>query len=228
MKRIFILMLALGGMKGAMAQSNNGNFTKKVRLGFNLDPMISVMNPQTSGVNRTGSKMGLGFGLMADFSLHPSGNYSIASGFNVVLGGSKLKYDAGVGLSDYKQLPTEYNFKMTHIQVPVALKLKTNENADGMAFWGQFGTYFAFPVSAKATVTNLTQKDDKIDILSDVNRINIGMLVGVGMDYALSENLTGTVGLLYQNGFIDATRNAKWNDGRVNINSFALRLGVYF
>ncbi|MBV8255179.1 MAG: PorT family protein [Chitinophaga sp.] len=228
MKRIFILMLALGGMKGAMAQSNYGTFNKKVRLGFNLDPMISTMNPQQSGVNRTSSKMGLGFGLMADFKLGQSNNYSLASGFNVVLGGSKLKYDAGYGLSDYKQIPTEYNFKLTHIQVPIALKLKTNEIDNGMAFWGQFGTYVAFPVSAKASATNMTQTVDKINILSDVNRINIGMLIGAGVDYNLGESLTGTVGLLYQNGFIDVTRNAKWNDGRVNINSFALRLGVYF
>ncbi|MFB6455497.1 porin family protein [Chitinophaga sp. Hz27] len=227
MKRILILMMVLGVVKGTMAQ-NYGNFQKRVRLGFNLDPMISIMNPQESGVSRTAAKGGLGFGLMADFSLNPEGNYAIASGFNVVLGGSKLKYDAGKGLSDYNALPSEYNFKLTHIQIPVALKLKTNENETGMAFWGQFGTYFAFPVSARTNVTTATQSYDKVNILSDINRINIGMLIGAGVDYRLGDNLTGTVGLIYQNGFIDVTRNAKWNDGRVNLNSFALRLGVYF
>ncbi|SHL00684.1 Outer membrane protein beta-barrel domain-containing protein [Chitinophaga jiangningensis] len=228
MKRILFIMLVLGVVKGASGQSNYGQFQKRVRLGFNLDPSISIMNPQESGASRTGAKAGLGFGLIADFSLNEQGNYAIASGFNVVLGGSKIKYDAGKGLSDYKAQPAEYNFKFTHIQIPLALKLKTNQNDYGMAFWGQFGTYFAFPVSARVDVTTPTQSFDKVNILPDVNRINIGMLIGAGVDYELSESLTGSVGLIYQNGFIDATRNAKWNDGRVNINSFALRLGVYF
>ncbi|WP_143304533.1 porin family protein [Chitinophaga vietnamensis] len=226
MKRILLLLAIINAAYGSKAQGRYEQF-RNVRLGFNIDPMISVLKPQESGVSRTGAKAGLGFGLMADFNLSPNGNYVLASGFNVILGGSKLKYDAGKGLSDYKQNPAEYNFKLTYVQVPIALKLKTN-SYDGMSFWGQFGTFVAFPVSARTDVMSVGQSYDRVNILPDVNRVNIGMLLGGGIEYPLGQTLRGTAGILYQNGFVDVTRNAKWDDGRVNLNSFALRLGLYF
>lgn len=227
MKRFFLLALTLGIATAGMAQSGRGDFTRKVRLGFKLDPMISILKPQESGVSRNSSKAGLGFGLMADFSLNEAGNYALASGFNVVLGGSKLKYDAGKGLSDFRDNPAEYNMKLTYIEIPLALKLKTTSSND-LNFWGQFGTYLAFPVSGRADVISLNVTHDRVNILPEMNRINIGMLIGAGVEYPLGETLTGIIGLTYQNGFVDVTRNAKWNDGKVNMNSFALRLGVYF
>ncbi|RBL93012.1 hypothetical protein DF182_10690 [Chitinophaga flava] len=227
MKRIFLLALTIGMVQMGMAQSGYRTFREKVRLGFKLDPMISILKPQESGVNRNSSKAGLAFGVMADFNLNETGNYALASGFNVVLGGSKLKYDAGKGLGDFKASPAEYNMKLTYIEIPLALKLKTTSHND-IDWWGQFGTYLAFPVSGRADIISLNQTFDRVNILPEMNRINIGMLIGAGIEYPLGETLKGVVGVTYQNGFVDVTRNAKWNDGKVNMNSFALRLGVYF
>ncbi|HVI46926.1 MAG TPA: porin family protein [Chitinophaga sp.] len=227
MKRIFFLLIITGFAGAAMAQNGYSAFRDRVRLGFKVDPMISVLKPQESGVNRTSTKGGLGFGLMADFSLNDRGNYNIATGFEVVLAGSKLKYDAGKGLSDYKQNPAEYNMKLTYIQIPLALKLKTTSEG-GLDWWGQFGTFFAFPVSGRADIISLNQTYDRVNILKEMNRINIGMLIGAGVEYPLGETMSGVLGIVYQNGFVDVTRNGKWNDGRVNLNSFALRVGVFF
>ncbi|PSL49792.1 outer membrane protein with beta-barrel domain [Chitinophaga niastensis] len=227
MKRIFFLLAIMGIVNVSMGQGGYNTFRNKVRLGFTVNPMISVLKPQESGVNRTGAKAGLNFGLMADFNLNPTGNYALASGFQVVLGGSKLKYDAGKGLSGYNQNPAEYNMKLTYIEIPLALKLKTRSDG-GIGYWGQFGTYLDFPVSGRANIISMNQTYDRVNILPEMNRINVGMLLGGGVEYPLGETLTGLIGITYQNGFVDVTRNAKWNDGRVNMNSFALRLGVYF
>ncbi|NSL88931.1 PorT family protein [Chitinophaga sp. Mgbs1] len=227
MKRIFLLALTLGMVKMGMAQQGMGTFRSRVRLGFKVDPMISILKPQESGVNRNSAKAGLSFGLMADFNLNETGNYAIASGFQVVLAGSKLKYDAGKGLSDFKGNPAEYNMKLTYVEIPLALKLKTTSNG-GLDWWGQFGTFLSFPVSGRADVISLSQTHDRVNILKEMNRINIGMLIGAGIEYPLGETLTGVAGITYQNGFVDVTRNGKWDDGRVNLNSFALRLGVFF
>lgn len=229
LKGIFLLALTTGIVKTGMAQSRHSAFRDNVRLGFNIDPMISILKPQESGVNRNSAKAGLKFGLMADFNLNESGTYALASGFHVVLGGSKLKYDAGKGLDDFKANPAEYNMKLTYIEIPLALKLRTTPSASNdISFWGQFGTYFAFPVSGRADVISLNQTTDRVNILPEMNRINVGMLIGAGVEYPLGETLTGIVGITYQNGFVDVTRNGKWDDGRVNMNSFALRLGVFF
>ncbi|MFY0252630.1 porin family protein [Chitinophaga sp. 30R24] len=227
MKRIIFLLAVVGMAKTGVGQYRYGSFGSQVRLGFTLNPLVSVLKPQELGVTRNSAKAGLDFGLMADFSLNERGTYALASGFQVLLAGSKLKYDAGKGLSDYKPNPAEYNMKLTYIEIPLALKLKTQPH-DAIGWWGQFGTYVDFPVSGRADIVSMNQTYDRVNILPQLNRINVGMLLGAGLEYPLGGNLTGLAGITYQNGFVDVTRNGKWNDGRVNMNSFALRLGIYF
>ncbi|RFS22608.1 PorT family protein [Chitinophaga silvatica] len=225
MKKTLLVMIALVAAKVSIAQY--GANDKRVQLGFTASPLISVLNPQESGVKRNSVKVGFNFGLMADLRLNESGTYSLSSGFQALFAGSTLKYDAGVGLSDFKAVPSEYNMKLTYVEIPLALKLKTKPVND-MTWFGQFGTFFDFPVAGRANVISAGQTFNKVNILPEMNRINIGMLIGAGVEYPLGETLRGMAGITYQNGFVDVTRNKKWNDGRINMNSFALRLGIYF
>jgi opacity protein-like surface antigen len=223
-KAVWILAL-LGICTAGKAQQRFS--LERVRLGFKLDPTISVLKPQEAGANRTSSRLGLSYGLMVDFLLNEEGNYAFATGLQISMGGSTLKYDAGKGAARFRENPTEYNMKLQHIEIPATIKLKTTAY-NGIAFWGQFGTYLGFPIRGRADVTSLDQRYEKENILRDLNKINAGMLLGAGIEYPLGERLTALVGLSYQNGLVDITRNAKWDDGKVNMNSFALRLGMYF
>jgi opacity protein-like surface antigen len=222
-----ILLITLFSIATAAQAQRNHLWENKVRLGFTLTPAVVTLKPQESGVERNSGRAGISFGIMADFPLDESGRYAIASGLQVTTGGSKLKYDAGIGLDDYKQNPAEYNLKLTYVEIPVALKLKT-DSRDGIGFWGQFGSYLDFPVRGRADIVSLTSTYDKVNVLRDITPINLGLLIGAGIEYPLGDRLTGVVGLNYQNGFVDVTRNAKWNDGKVNMNSFALKLGLFF
>jgi opacity protein-like surface antigen len=226
MKKTLLLLTALVITKISLGQYGY-NENKGVRLGFTLSPLISVLKPQESGVKRNSAKVGLNFGLIADLPLNESGTYAVASGFQVLIAVSTLKYDAGKGLNAFKANPAEYNMKLTYIEVPLALKLKASAD-NNIRWWGQFGTYFDFPILGRADVVSLNQSTDKVNILPEMNRINIGWLIGAGAEYPLGGNLVGTAGITYQNGFVDVTRNKKWDDGRINMNSFALRLGIYF
>jgi hypothetical protein len=225
--RKVILMIFLSGTALVTKAQNHLVGENRVRLGFKLDPTIFWLQPQESGVERNSSRFGVSFGLMADFLLDESGRYAIASGLQISTAGSTLKYETGKGLDDYKQVPTEYKLKTTYVEIPFAIKLKTDVD-NGTAFWGQFGTYLGFPVRGRADVASLTVNQDKVNVLRDITPINIGLLVGAGIEYPLGDRLSGLVGLSYRNGFIDATRNGKWNDGKVNMNSFALNLGLFF
>ncbi|ASZ09935.1 PorT family protein [Chitinophaga pendula] len=227
MKRFSLLLALFSIAVGSMAQGKF-DMTRSVRLGFKIDPGIMMLKPQEEGVTRNSSRFGASFGIMVDFMLNEAETYAIATGLQIVTSGGKLKYDAGKGLSRYNSAPAEYDMRLTHIEIPATLKLKTTPTSSGAAFWGQFGTYLGFPVRARADVVSLNQKWEKQNLIKEVNRINIGLLVGAGVEYPLGERLTGLVGLSYQNGFIDVTRNARWGDGKVNMNSLSLRLGVYF
>ncbi len=200
---------------------------RKMRLGFKLDPGASMMRPQEDGVERNSGRFYFSYGVLADFFLDEQGNYALASGLQVSAMGSVLKYEAGKGLSAFKNAPSEYDLRLTYIEIPFTLKLKTDTQS-GIGVWGQFGGFAGFPVRARANVISGLQRFNKQDVLRDVNRLNAGMIIGGGIEYPLTETLTGVVGFNYQNGFIDVTRKSKWDDGRVNMNNFILRLGVYF
>lgn len=205
----------------------SGNIGRKVRFGFKIDPGASIMRPQENGIERNGGKFYFSYGILADFFLDESGNYAIASGLQISHMGSVLMYDAGKGLDKFKAVPTEYDLRLQYVEIPFTLKLKTN-TASGIGIWGQFGGIAGFPVRARANVISGLQKFDKENVLRDITPINAGLLLGAGIEYPLTETLTGVVGFNFQNGFVDATKNGKWDDGKVNINSFILRLGVYF
>lgn len=222
-----VWVLAFLGIAATGRAQQRYSFERSVRLGFKLDPAISVLRPQEAGITRNAAKLGLSYGIMVDFLLDRSGSYAIATGLEVNMGGSKLKYDGGKGLEQFKQNPAEYDLKVQHIEIPFSLKLKTTAY-NGIAFWGQFGTYAGFPIRGRADVISLSQRYDKVNVLKELNPINVGMLLGAGIEYPLGERLTALVGLSFQNGFVDLTRNSKWDDGRVNLNRFALRLGMYF
>jgi hypothetical protein len=221
--------LAFGMQANAQTFSDrvSGDIGRKVRFGFKIDPGVSIMRPQENGIERNGGKFYFSYGVMADFFLDESGNYAIASGLQISHMGSVLMYDAGKGLDKFKAAPTEYDLRLQYVEVPFALKLKTNTSS-GIGIWGQFGGFAGFPVRARANVISGLVKYEKENVLRDITPINAGLLLGAGIEYPLTETLTGIVGFNFQNGFVDATKNGKWDDGKVNINSFIVRLGVYF
>jgi hypothetical protein len=224
-KGIFITFLLLNA--ASLKAQRNFIQENRVRLGFKLDPTVFWLQPQESGVDRNGSRAGVSFGIMADFLLDETGRYAIASGLQVSTTGSTLKYEANKGLEGYNQIPAEYKLKLTYVEVPFALKLKT-EADNGLGLWGQFGTYLSFPVRGRADIVSLQANEDKVNVLRTITPINVGMLIGAGIEYPLGDRLTGMAGLSYRNGFVDVTRNGKWEDGKVNMNSFALNLGLFF
>ncbi|MGN6510641.1 MAG: porin family protein [Chitinophaga sp.] len=200
---------------------------RKMRLGFKLDPGASFLKAQDNGVERNSGRFYFSYGILADFLLDESGNYAIGSGVQISHMGSVMQYEPTYGLDDYDVSSSEYDIRLQYIEVPVTLKLRTDTDR-GVGVWGQFGGFAGFPIRARANVISGQQKFDKVNIFKDVNPLIAGLVLGGGIDYPLTETLTGVVGFIYQNNFIDVTRNSKWDDGRMNTNNFVLRLGVYF
>jgi opacity protein-like surface antigen len=227
---IFIFLLAAATVS-AQAQSLSDRVSdragRKFRFGFKLDPGVSMMRPQEEGVERNAGRFYFSYGVLADILLDESGNYAIASGLQVSAMGSTLKYETGKGLAAFNAAPSEYDLRLTYIEIPFALKLKT-DLPSGFGVWGQFGGFAGFPIRGRANVISGLQKYNRQDVLRDINPLSAGLLVGAGIEYPLTETLIGVVGFNYQNGFIDVTRNSKWDDGRVNMNNFIFRFGVYF
>ncbi len=200
---------------------------RKVRFGFKLDPGASFLNPQEGGVTRNSGRFYFSYGVLADWFIDDEERYALASGVQVTHFGSVMQYESGKGLGAFSSASTEYDLRLQYIEIPVTLKLKT-ATAKGFDFYGQFGGFVGAPIRARANVISNMQKFEKQSVLREIQPFAAGMIIGAGLEYPLTETLTGVVGINYQNNFVDITRNGKWNDGRVTANSFILRLGFIF
>lgn len=200
---------------------------RKVRFGFKFDPGVSFLNPQDAGVTRNSGRFYFSYGVLADFFIDDEERYAVGTALQVSHFGSVMQYDQGIGLGQFTATSTEYDLRLQYIEVPVTLKLKT-ATAKGFDFYGQFGGFVGMPIRARANVISSMQRTDKVAVLRNIQPFSAGMVIGAGVEYPITETLTGVVGINYQNNFVDITRNGKWNDGRITANSFILRLGVYF
>lgn len=240
MKKVNLFILVIAISLSALAQKKSTD----TRIGFLIEPNISWFHPNENGVKNDGSKMGISYGLMIDYEF--SDSYIFSTGLQISQTGGKLSYtgnswsDKHVGyvVSDNSSInnTANYNIGIQYLQIPFAIKL-LSDNKSKTNFWGSFGGFLAVPLKARADVetnfivggatTNYTKDND--NIISNIQPVSIGMQIGAGIEFPLSDKNTMVAGLIFNNGFIDVTKNGSWgNDGRINLNNISLKLGVFF
>lgn len=231
----FVLMSSF-----SMAQKHS----KDLRIGFKIEPNIAWFHPVENGVKSDGSKVGINYGVMLDYEF--ADNYILATGLQVSQVGGKLSYtgniwsDKHVGYVVADNSSTNntanYNVGIQYLEVPFAIKLKSS-NKGKMNYWGSFGGFLAVPLKARASVqTNFVvgggasnYAKDNDNVISNVQPITIGMQIGAGVEIPVSDNNVAVAGLVFNNGFVDVTKNGSWGgDGRINLNNIALKLGIFF
>lgn len=258
MKKTLLCALVIAGItplakaqyteSSASSSVNESDNLKKVRFGVFVTPTISWMRPtaakngdqtQKSG----GSKVGLTYGLMADYNF--TSNYAIATGLQVNSTGGKIETE-NLKAADQGVLKSNINYSLQFLEIPVALKLKTDP-VGKFTFFGQAGLTLAINISKKMTY-DIVQKraagdstyksDEKEKITGGVGNIVpvlFQMNVGIGTQYAIGPKLDAYFGIFFNNGFApDVTKPNKYkglpefNDGNTRLNNFAFRFGFYF
>jgi hypothetical protein len=229
MKKVLSIVLVLVVTTAGFAQKHS----KDLRIGFKIEPNISWFNPVENGVKGDGSKVGINYGLMVDYEF--ADNYIFSTGLQVSHVGGKLSYvgnNTGFAAATTPSAANvaNYNIGIQYVEVPFTLKLKSS-NKGKMDYWASFGGFLAVPVKARADYqTNFSAGSmDNVNVISGVQPINIGMQIGGGVEIPISDKNVLVAGLVFNNGFIDVTKNGNWGgDGRVNLNSVALKLGIFF
>ena len=126
-KYIFTLLLAV-----LIAQS----YGQKVLGGLTVSPVLSWMKPTISeNVEFDKVRMGINFGILGDF--HLSNNFAFSTAITINNYGGRVSYsdsipefEVSLGTTDsIYSLPANTNiaYKLQFIEIPIALKLKTNE-----------------------------------------------------------------------------------------------------
>lgn len=226
--------------------------SKDFRFGIFVAPTLSWMRPTTNitddntyAPTNEGSKIGFTYGLMAEY--HFAENYALVTGLQVNMTGGKIK-SVYQGTDKVNVVQTaDFNYRLNYLEVPVALKLRT-DMISGFRFFGQLGLTTGFNIAKKATysvdyynassvLVNSKGENEKVKGTLAIAPVMFTMNIGAGAEYPLNDKLAAYVGLFFNNGFApDATNpnkyampyNQSFKDGNTRLNNFALRLGLFF
>jgi Outer membrane protein beta-barrel domain len=227
----------------------------KMRFGAYVAPIVTWMQPTSTKdedgnykVRSNGSKMGYMWGLMAEYYF--AENYGIATGFHLSREGGEIITDlipsSATPTNTVKYANMKYNLQ--YLDLPFALKLRSDEFKNKMSIFAQVGLTLKINISKKSSYIinyydetgTLKSVDGDNEILKGALAINPVLLelnLGAGIEYPITNKLSFYTGIFFNNGFLPDVTNPEnyslqykgtFKDGTVRLNSFALRVGIFF
>lgn len=208
---ISLLFLSIQAAKAQYYQQD-----KNISLGLTFAPNMGFMSYGDSDHYDSKSKFGYAYGLIADLGF--ARNYYFSTGLTI----NTLYAERNANLRPMDDtdpsIPADRTYRLQYVEVPLAIKLKTNEGMYGR-FYGQFGFTAGVNVSGKEQIEGST----KYSNLSGDDIFRLGLIIGAGAEWRISNSLAGITGITYNNGF---TRTMK--DGSPKLSYLSLNLGLLF
>lgn len=195
-------------------------FAQKVNLGLKIAPGLSWFKTDTKGFRNDGSKIGFSYGAVLDVLF--TDNYGIASGLFISHQGGKMQAD--MADSSGNTMVARFDYKLQYLNIPVSLLMRTNE-IGYMKYFGVFGVVPGINIGAKGTYEINNSKSDIEDAKDDIKSFNLALRIGGGVLYNFSGNTNLMVGIEWNNGFSDLTKES---DLKITNNFLLLNLGVMF
>ncbi len=218
MKKVFVILILLN-VSVVFAQS-------KFRLGVNLDPIVTWFSPKTNGIEKDGGRLGFSGGLITEYYF--AEKYALVSGFSISKLGGNLMYKDSIYIStgDQSRVLVEAGstvaYNLTYLNLPVALKLKTNE-IGYFTYFAQMGVTPQFNIGSKASSTDNELSKDNIS--DEINLFSMSYFFGGGLEYNIGGQTSLTAGLFFNGGFIDVLSK---DSHKATLNYLTLRLGIFF
>lgn len=221
MKKIIFFSILMISTLAVVAQDESN-----VHFGLKAAPSFAWLRTDSKNFSTNGSKFGFSYGLMTEFNF--TKRYAFATGIDVAYRGGKLKSI----VTDSMTTTIEQAMTLQYVELPLTLKLKTNE-IGYLTYYLQIGVSPGVNIRSKADVKTSTQyngtttsaSEDGIDIKKDINSFNLSMIIGGGVEYTLSGSTTLLLGVQFNNGFMDI---ADGDDLKANSNYLALTVGILF
>jgi Outer membrane protein beta-barrel domain len=201
MKKIFLsISLALGIATTAQAQ---------VEIGLKISPSLGFS--RSSGVRTTddaglttkteltsdGARLHFGGGLVIDYFFGE--NYAFNTGVELLGKGGTVKGTTTItGLGAASK---SFDLGMQYVQVPLALKLFTNEIAPDTRLYFLVGGQLAALVGG--TIDGKKNTDDGRKATKSFNTFDAGVQTGLGAEMQLGKSTKVFGGLTYQHGLLD-------------------------
>lgn len=207
-QRIFFTLLAVFILSINNSQAQYYQRDKNLSLGLTFSPNIAWLSYEDSDSYNASNQVGSSYGLLADIGF--ARNYYFSTGLFI----NTLKSQVDPTATNKDFVPRTY--RLQYAEVPLAIKLKSNDNGQNR-FYGQFGFTAGIKVSGKEKL----DKASKYSAISGDDIFRLGLIIGTGMEWRISNGLSAITGIAYNNGF---TRTLKQGSPRLSNVSFNLGL----
>ncbi|MEM8567830.1 MAG: porin family protein [Bacteroidota bacterium] len=197
--------------------SANGQF----KLGIQFSPTLSTnrieANSDSLNLDTDGTGLRMAFGPIIDYQIKD--NYYFSSGL--------LFVSKRVGIEstrvDRSGLPNRETYSLQYLQIPVSLKLFTNEVSIDKKFYVQLGTTLEFAIDEKS-------KEDENFLIEDFALFDSSLLLGFGLEYRLGVNTTLFGGFSYHRGLANVVSEQVALDTDITMKNdyLGLDLGIKF
>lgn len=186
----------------------------QVKLGLKLAPVISANRAvnDTQTVKNNGSQMKFSIGLIADKTL--SDTYFLSSGLIYLPKRAAFRASGNTIKEEYK---------LQYLQIPLTLKLFTNEIAPDLKGYLQVGSGLEIKVFDEKT-------DPSFTIIKNFTPVDIPVILGAGIEFRAGINTTLFGGFSYQRGLVNVVSEttAGSDDLQIRNTILSIDLGVKF
>lgn len=236
-KKIIVLALITFISVNAFSQTetteSSSGESKGFRFGLQFSPQLCWIKNQDKLTNASGVKFGFNYGLIADFSL--AQRYAFATGINISQNSGTIQHNDTVMFNSFDKdtflIGTKVNYaKIQYIEIPLVLKLKTNE-IGYLTYFGQFGFNLGVCTGVKGSISDpLNSTHNKVDenLGPDISPFNLSLNIGAGIEYSLSKSTAFVTSISFHNGFLDISDSPKNFKSKSILNQIELRLGILF
>lgn len=206
MRKILITLLALVVWSGAFSQ---------IKIGLKVSPGLlnnrTFVKSDTVSVTNTGLKFKIPFGVFFDFPF--TDRYYFTTGVNLVGKTTELNYKVGNNAVEQEKIRLQY------LQVPIMLKLMTDELMVDKRLYFQFGP---------ALEVKIDEKSNSIKYINDVLFGDISFVFSGGIDMNIGPNSSMIIGVAYNRGLINLVNKSDLpvNKFSVKNDMFLLEIGI--
>jgi len=228
MKKILLALLVLA--------TTISTASAQFEIGLKVSPSITSLraeSPADHTFTSDGSKLGFGGGLVVDYFFGE--NYAVSTGLLLTGKGGTIAYNDVSGGVTGQSFVVKPKITTQYLELPVTIKLFTNEIAPATRLFFQVGPSLNVPIGTRINGSKFftdpaTGKENKS---SDyVYFFDADIMAGGGVEYQLAKSTKLFAGLSYHRGLVDidhyfeSTRGFK--DVTIKNRSVGLDLGIKF
>ncbi|MEM6359864.1 MAG: porin family protein [Bacteroidota bacterium] len=211
-KYVLVIWLSLVSIISANAQ---------FKLGIQFSPTLSTnrieANSDSLNLDTDGTGLRMALGPIIDYQIKD--NYYFSSGLLFV----SKRVGVEATRVDGSGLPNRETYSLQYLQVPISLKLFTNEVSIDKKFYFQMGTTMEFAIDEKS-------KEDENFLIEDFALFDASLLLAFGLEYRLGVNTTLFGGFSYHRGLFNVVSDqvALDTDLKFKNDYLGLDMGIKF